>query len=131
MNNHPQLPKSVSQARGFTLIEVLVALLIVAVALSAAAKVMLGAAYNGIQRADRTAAQWVALNQMSILKLKHQWPVNSESGTEEMMHRKWVWQQRAESTSDENVVRVTIDVHLEDADEDNLAASIVGFVAKL
>lgn len=131
MNSYSPSRNSPIKSRGFTLIEVLVALLIVAVALSAAAKVMLGAAHNGAQRADRTAAQWVALNQMSILKLRRQWPVNSESGTEEMMHRSWVWRQRAESTTDENVVRVTIDVHLEGEDEDNLSASIVGFVAKL
>lgn len=123
--------KSPARRRGFTLVEVLVALLIVAVALGAAAKVMLGAAYSGAQRADRTAAQWVALNQMSILKLRRQWPVNSESGTEEMMHNKWVWRQSTESTTDENVVRVTIDVHLEGADEDDLSASVVGFIANL
>lgn len=123
--------KSPVTSRGFTLIEVLVALLIVAVALGAAAKVMLGAAYSGAQRADRTAAQWVGLNQMSILKLRRQWPVNSESGTEEMMHNKWVWRQSTESTIDENVIKVIIDVHLEGADEDDLSASVVGFIANL
>ncbi len=131
MNSRARLAKHPFKNHGFTLVEVLVALLIVAVALSAAAKVMLGAAHSGSQRADRTAAQWVALNQMSILKLRRQWPVNSESGTEEMMHRSWVWRQRAESTTDENVVRVTIDVYLEGGDEENSSASIVGFVANL
>jgi general secretion pathway protein I len=131
MNSRSRLAKHPFKSHGFTLIEVLVALLIVAVALSAAAKVMLGAAYSGAQRADRTAAQWVALNQMSILKLRREWPVNSESGTEEMMHRSWVWRQRAESTTDENVVRGTIDVYLEGGDEENSSASIVGFVANL
>lgn len=116
---------------GFTLIEVLIALLIVATALGTASKVMLDAARNGGTLVDRTAAQWVALNQLSTLKLRRQWPVRSESGSEEMMHRTWKWEQRAEKTQDDNVLRVVIDVREEDADDDDLAASITGFVAKL
>ena len=120
-----------SQNHGFTLIEVLVALLIVATALGTAAKVTIGAATNGSALADRTAAQWVGLNQLSVLKLRRQFPVNAESGTEEMMMRKWVWQQTPETTPDDLVLKVTIDVRLEGADEDDLAASITGYIAKL
>lgn len=116
---------------GFTLIEVLIALLIVATALGTASKVMLDAARNGGTLVDRTAAQWVGLNQLSVLKLRRQWPVRSESGSEEMMQRTWKWEQRAEKTPDDNVLRVTIDVRLEDADDDELTASVTGFVAKL
>lgn len=123
--------KRLSISAGFTLIEVLIALLIVATALGTATKVMLGAANNGSALADQTAAQWVGLNQLSTLKLRRQWPVRSESGEEDMMQRTWVWQQRAESTEDDNLLRVTIDVRLQGADEDSLNASVTGFVAKL
>lgn len=116
---------------GFTLIEVLIALLIVATALGTATKVMLGAANNGAALADQTAAQWVGLNQLSTLKLRRQWPVRSESGQEEMMQRTWIWEQRAETTEDDNLLRVTIDVRLEGADDENLSGSVTGFVAKL
>ena len=57
--------------------------------------------------------------------------MRSESGEEDMMQRTWVWQQRAESTEDDNLLRVIIDVRLEGADEDSLNASVTGFVAKL
>ena len=124
------LNKSLSN-QGFTLIEVLIALLIVATALGTATKIMLGAANTGSALANQTAAQWVGLNQLSTLKLRRQWPVRSESGDEEMMERTWEWEQRAESTVDENLIRVTIDVRLEGADEDDLSASVTGFVAKL
>ena len=116
---------------GFTLIEVLIALLIVATALGTATKVMLGAANNGAALADQTAAQWVGLNQLSTLKLRRQWPVRSESGQEEMMQRTWIWEQRAETTEDDNLLCVTIDVRLEGADDENLSGSVTGFVAKL
>ena len=122
---------SKKQASGFTLIEVLIALLIVATALGTATKIMLGAANNGAALADQTAAQWVGLNRLSTLKLKRQWPVRTENGNEEMMQRTWLWEQRAEATGDDNLIRVTIDVRLEGADEDDLKASVIGFVAKL
>jgi general secretion pathway protein I len=125
-------PSKVSPTNsGFTLIEVLIALLIVATALGTATKVMLGAANNGAALADQTAAQWVGLNQLSTLKLRRQWPVRSESGQEEMMQRTWIWEQRAETTEDDNLLRVTIDVRLEGADDENLSGSVTGFVAKL
>ena len=126
-----RLNKKLSMSSGFTLIEVLIALLIVATALGTATKIMLGAANNGSALADQTAAQWVGLNQLSTLKLRRQWPVRSESGDEEMMQRTWVWQQQAQATEDENLIRVTINVRLEGADEDDLKASVTGFVAKL
>ena len=116
---------------GFTLIEVLIALLIVATALGTAAKVTIGAATNGSALADRTAAQWVGLNQLGTLKLRRQFPVRAESGKEEMMSRTWIWRQKAEATQVEEVLRVTIDVRLEGADDDDLAASVTGFIAKL
>lgn len=116
---------------GFTLIEVLIALLIVATALGTAAKVTIGAASNGSALTDRTAAQWVGLNQLATLKLRRQFPVKAESGRAEMMNRTWVWKQSAEATPDDYVLKVTIDVRLEDSEDDDLAASIAGFVAKL
>ena len=62
--------KPASAARGFTLIEVLVALAIVAVALGAGFKAA-GALANNAQRlADISAAQWCADNQLTNLSLR-------------------------------------------------------------
>jgi general secretion pathway protein I len=61
-------------ARGFTLIEVLVALAIVAVTLGAGIKAA-GALTNNAQRIfDVTAAQWCADNQLTGLKLADAFP---------------------------------------------------------
>lgn len=60
--------------RGLTLIEVLVALAIVAVTLAAGIKAAGALADNTQRLADITAAQWCADNQLTAMKLMKQFP---------------------------------------------------------
>jgi general secretion pathway protein I len=62
------------RARGFTLVEVLVALAIVAVALGAGFKAAGALLDNAERLADVSAAQWCADNQLTGLKLGRQFP---------------------------------------------------------
>lgn len=65
--------------RGFTLVEVLVALAIVAIALGAGMKAA-GALTDNAQRlSDVTAAQWCVENALANLRLAHQFPGTGES----------------------------------------------------
>jgi general secretion pathway protein I len=59
---------------GFTLIEVLVALAIVAVTLGAGVKAAGSLTDNTARLAEVTAAQWCADNQLTALKLARQFP---------------------------------------------------------
>ena len=73
-------------SRGFTLIEVLVALTIVAITLGAGIKAA-GALTGTAQRlADVSAAQWCADNQLTALKLTRQFPGvgDSDFGCEQL-----------------------------------------------
>jgi general secretion pathway protein I len=61
-------------SRGLTLIEVLVALAVVAVTLAAGLKAAGALASNTDRFADVVAAQWCADNQLTALKLSRQFP---------------------------------------------------------
>jgi general secretion pathway protein I len=74
------------KARGFTLIEVLVALAIVAVTLGAGIKAAGALTGNAQRLAEVSAAQWCADNQLTGLRLARQFPGvgDSEFGCEQL-----------------------------------------------
>lgn len=65
--------------QGMTLIEVLVALAIVAIALSAGIKAAGGLTVNAQRMTDLTLAQWCAENQLVALKLSKTFPPEGDS----------------------------------------------------
>ena len=67
-------PAMRQRARGFTLIEVLVALVIVAVTLGAGIKAAAALTDNAERLTEISAAQWCADNRLTAIKLARQWP---------------------------------------------------------
>ena len=67
-----------SRTRGFTLIEVLVALAIVAITLGAGIKAAGSLTSNTARLAEVTAAQWCADNKLTELKLRQQFPATGD-----------------------------------------------------
>jgi len=95
------------QRRGFTLIEVLVALVILALALSAGIKAA-GALTNNAERlTDTMAAQWCAENQLAALVLARQFPAVGEASFNcEQGARAYVGQLMVRPTPNPNFRRV-------------------------
>lgn len=106
--------------RGFTLVEVLVALAVLAVALSAIVKA--GADYAGNQAylQERSFAYWVARNRLNELLLEPDWPpVGNRDGEVEFAGTEWTWRSRIQATPDEDVRRIDIEVWHAGSDEDD------------
>ena len=87
---------------GFTLIEVLVAMAIVAVALPALMSLILQQIHSTRELRDQTAAYWLAENQLRRLRLQHQLtgaalnaPVSDKA---EMLDTTWYWRIEPEKT---------------------------------
>ena len=119
------------KASGFTLLEVMVALFIVAIALGGAIKVMGNAAQNTARLSNKTFAQWVALNQVTKLNIGNAWPKLGETkGKSKMASQEWVWVQKTIKTKNERIKRVEISVRPANDADDNPYATVVGFLAQ-
>ena len=120
------------KTKGFTLLEVMVALFVVAIALGGVIKVMGNAARNSARLSDRTFAQWVALNELAELRIKKPWPKLGEvKGEQEMVERKWNWVQKTIKTADAKVRRVELSVWAPEGRTDaDPVVTVVGFLAE-
>ncbi len=110
--------------QGFTLLEVLVALAILAIALSAAMKVSIENAENASYLRDKTLAHWVAMNVLTEIQVRGEWP-DQKKGSAMMADRKWYWTLKVSETVDDELRRLEVQVHK----NESAVVSLVGFVA--
>lgn len=100
-----------ARARGFTLIEMLAAVAVVAIALGAIIAGMARYTSNAAYLRDKTVALWVAHNRLSELALQRAWPDTGKSdGKAEMAGAEWKWEMEVQATTDPHLRRVDIRV---------------------
>jgi general secretion pathway protein I len=122
-------PRMKKGASGFTLIEVLVALAVLAIALSALIKGGSDNAANAAYLRDKTLAHWVAMNRVTELQLQPQWPATGKRhGTAEMGDREWRWDTEVKTTPDGDVRRLIVTVS--ELDSEGVLDEVVAFLAK-
>lgn len=87
------------RTRGFTLIEVLIALIILGVALAAAARAASIATVGAEESKLRTLATWVAQNRIALLTATRSFPSSgTATGTSTIGGIDFAWQQTASDT---------------------------------
>ena len=100
---------------GFSLIEVLVALAVLAIAMTAVLKTAASAADNTSYLRDRSFGHWVAMNRVAEVRLEEVFPSTGErSGSERLGEREWFWTLRIESTADVDLHRLDVTVQADD-----------------
>lgn len=104
------------RARGFTLVEVLVALLIVALGLTALMSTVSGTARSSGYLRDKALAQWIALNRLVEVRLNiKKAGQNSDLGELDYANRRWHYDTRYFDTSIASMRRVVVRVWAGDA----------------
>jgi len=123
-------PRTASAGRGFTLIEVLVALMVVAIGLAALMVAVSGTARTSGYLRDKTLAQWMALNRLSEVRLKlTKFGQNTDTGEINFANRTWHYDTRYFDTSFATMKRVVVRVYAGDAKtKGNPLAESTGFL---
>lgn len=117
-----------SHARGFTLIEVLAALVIVSLGMLGVIEAISQTASNSSRMRDRTLAHWVAMNQLTTVRLQTQAPgIGKTSDEVEMAGRRWRWTMEVSETPVESMRRIDVRVSEADVGDDRTLATVTGF----
>ena len=117
------------RTRGFTLIEILVAVAVLAVAMGAMITGMARYADSAAYLREKTLALWVAHNRLTEIDLEAHWPGTGDSdGDAELAGLRWKWHLKVAETADPNVRRVDVGVHVEGRGAD--AAALSSFVGQ-
>lgn len=115
---------------GMTLIEVMAALVIFALAGTAVMKSAAEHLSSVSQVEEVTFATWVANNRLNEMKLTGTWPPkNNVRGTMEMADRTWYWQQVVTKTTDDDLRAVEVNVG-QDPQYEYFQANVITYVSK-
>jgi general secretion pathway protein I len=120
-----------STRRGFTLIEVLVALAIAAMGLAAALSVVTNSTRNAAYFRDRTIASWIAQNRITEARLATTLPsVDKTSGDLTYAGNQWKWEQSVTQTEVPGLRRIDVSVRPAEADAASPMSTVSGFVGR-
>lgn len=112
---------------GFTLLEVLIAMSILAVTMIALIQTVSLAAGSETHLQDKVLAQWVALNQISRMQLAgepHSPGIQTDNA--DMAGRSWRWQSSISRTANARLLKVVVDVGR--ADQQDFLHSVTAYL---
>lgn len=117
------------RSRGFTLIEVMVALAIAGLSLAAVAAAVSQMVDASSAMQERTFASWIAQNKIAEMRLANVVPeVDSTTGEVAYAGVEWAWRADVSETDVEDLYRV--DVQVSYAGSDDLIRTVTGFIGE-
>jgi general secretion pathway protein I len=109
------------------LVELLVALTILALPLAAITRSISQVIDNTAALRDRSIALWIAQDQIALHRMRRDWPdVKASSGTRELGGRSWRWQEQVLTTPVAQLRRIEVEVR--DAEHPQVLARLVAFL---
>ena len=115
---------------GFTLIEVLLALSVFALAGIALLSTSDSHLRNLSMLENQMYAEWIAADQLVEVNITTNWPPkNNAKGKIELAGREWHWLQKVGKTEDPGLLQVTVEVRSQLSDSESLAR-LSTFVSK-
>lgn len=117
MNRHAKI-------NGFTLIEVMVALAIIAIALASLIKASGSHTSSAGYLKTKTLAHYVAMNEIADIQIKNSWPAVGEiKKSTEMAGREWYWTRTIAKLNEDNdyIRSIKFTVYLDENRQRNLA----------
>jgi len=125
----PWRPMSERRVRGFTLIEVLVALAVLAVALSAIMRAVAQAADLAHDLRDRTYALWIAQDHVTRARLERAWPApDTREGALQFVGRDWNYREVVAPTQVGDMRRMEVEVRASGGEQ--VLGHVVGFLVR-
>lgn len=95
--------------RGFTLLEVLIALAIVALSVGALLGTVTSSASNLSYLKDKTLAEWVALNRLTEIRTAKLFPsTGKRTGSAEMGSMRWQWEEEVTELPIKGMFRIDV-----------------------
>ncbi len=119
-------------SRGFTLIEVVVALAILGIGMLAVFKTI-GDTVNNVEvLRDRSFAQWIADNRITEVRLTGEMPsVEETAGEVEFAGRQWHWVSTVSQTQVRGLRRIDVSVRRDEDPDDSSIVTLSGFVGAI
>ncbi len=121
--------RSTAHRRGFTLLEVLVAMAILSLGMIAVFSGMSQSLNATTRLRDKTLASWIAINQITELQVTGEYPgAGNRSDQVEMASMDWVYAMQISNIPQIEMRRIDITVSYADTPDDILA-TVIGFIA--
>jgi general secretion pathway protein I len=112
---------------GFTLIEVMVALTIIAISLGALLSTSGAQARNASYLKQKTIAHWVAVNELTQLRIAKEFPdLGDKKGSTTMADHEWFWTRTTKETEDKDARQITFTLYADKERSKNLT-SLIGY----
>ena len=115
------------QNAGFTLIEVMVALTIIAISLGALLNSSGTQARSTGYLKQKTLAHWVAVNELTQIRIAKEFPdLGDKEGSTEMANKEWFWTRTTKATEDKDARQIKFSLYA-DKDRTKNLTTLIGY----